>query len=475
MSPADIRHYGAGMSHAPLGRARQRGTRRTGRHVVGRVILGTAAAALLGATAAAVAADDALQRQAARHAAAADLAAVASIAEVTDDREDLRRALARTGSGRDGRLAVHLPAGTVGRSATVTAPTGPVLRRDVLGPHGPVTVEAVVAAPAGAGHLLRTGTAVALTGAVTAGLALALARRHAGRVEAELTDVVRVARALGDGDFTARAHAGGLTELDAVARGLNAVADRVAELREAENRMVADLSHRLRTPLTVLALDTGSLGSGPHADRIRTAVTALEHDIDALIRRATTDVRAAPGCDAAAVVASRMDFWAALGAHHHRRAELRVASGPAPIAVRADELAAVLDALLGNVFRHTPPGTAFAVDVVRHAGWVTIVVDDAGPGFADPTSALRRGVSSAGSTGLGVAIARDAVESTGGTLHLERSRLGGARVRLRFGEAGSPHADPHEPRAWRLWSGRGSRVRRPAGLPPPPDPPAPPR
>jgi signal transduction histidine kinase len=98
---------------------------------------------------------------------------------------------------------------------------------------------------------------------------------------------------------------------------------------------------------------------------------------------------------------------------------------------------------------------------VRHAGWVTLVVDDAGPGVADPVAALGRGVSSSGSTGLGLDIARDAVEATGGTIHIERAALGGARIRLRFGEVGAEHADPDEPRAWRLRDpGQAGRIWR---------------
>ena len=92
------------------------------------------------------------------------------------------------------------------------------------------------------------------------------------------------------------------------------------------------------------------------------------------------------------------------------------------------------------------------VSVVRHAGWVTLVVEDGGTGVADPSSALHRGISGGGSTGLGLDIARAAAVATGGTIHLERGRLGGARVRLRFGEANSHHA-PASPRAWRLWRG----------------------
>jgi signal transduction histidine kinase len=80
---------------------------------------------------------------------------------------------------------------------------------------------------------------------------------------------------------------------------------------------------------------------------------------------------------------------------------------------------------------------------------VTLIVEDSGPGFADPTAALRRGTSGGGSTGLGLDIVRHAVETTGGTVHLERGKLGGARVRARFAQLDVPHEE-EQPRAWRL-------------------------
>jgi signal transduction histidine kinase len=57
-----------------------------------------------------------------------------------------------------------------------------------------------------------------------------------------------------------------------------------------------------------------------------------------------------------------------------------------------------------------------------------LLVDDAGPGIADPASAVRRGVSGAGSTGLGLDIVRRAAETSGGRMIISRSPLGGARV-----------------------------------------------
>ena len=77
-------------------------------------------------------------------------------------------------------------------------------------------------------------------------------------------------------------------------------------------------------------------------------------------------------------------------------AQLRI-----PVPVPRAELAAALDAVLGNVFRYTPQGTAFEVAVSRRDGYVAVRVDDAGPGIADPDRALRRGASDQGSTGLG--------------------------------------------------------------------------
>jgi len=70
----------------------------------------------------------------------------------------------------------------------------------------------------------------------------------------------------------------------------------------------------------------------------------------------------------------------------------------------------VVDAMLGNVFSHTPDRVGFRVGV-SPAG---LFVDDAGPGIADPAKSVQRGVSGAGSTGLGLDIVRKAAATLGG-------------------------------------------------------------
>jgi signal transduction histidine kinase len=80
---------------------------------------------------------------------------------------------------------------------------------------------------------------------------------------------------------------------------------------------------------------------------------------------------------------------------------------------------------------HRPVELAeFAVTLHSGDGVTLILFADAGPGIADPDAALRRGSSGAGSTGLGLDIARRVAESTGGGVKVDRSALGGAQVQL---------------------------------------------
>jgi signal transduction histidine kinase len=264
--------------------------------------------------------------------------------------------------------------------------------------------------------------------------------------------IVTAAGAIGHGRTGVRIPHCDATEINQLIRALNLISVRVEQLVASEHEFVADLSHRLRTPLTALRLDSESIGDGPVAQRVRHAVTALETDVDDLIRSASRVTRMAPDtCDLGKVVRDRMAFWSTLAQHQGRGCEYQCDVAEAPVGLPDKEVGAVVDSLVGNVFQHTAAGTPFAATVVRYAGWVTLVVEDAGPGIADTEAALRRGASGRGSTGLGLDIARHAVEATGGTIHVDRGRLGGARIRLRFAEAGSRHDHP-APRAWRLWS-----------------------
>lgn len=419
------------------------------------ILLAAAATAVLTVAAAMILRADA-EQQRERLEADADAAAMVSLLEVTTDEEALLRGIGRTTAGRAGRLAVDIGDRRVGTSpippGTATGAAGEVAGGTLLRRAAPgAVVEVFVPAWQPDGSDLVAVAVLAGAAVVGAALAALAGTRRMRPVWADLTALIGMARDAGRDDRLAAAHAMTTPETAALGTALHTVAARIDDARSRERRIVADLSHRLRTPLTALALDAGSIGDGPTADRVRTAIGSLDEAVGTLIRAVPAAAAGPVQCDVVEVVQRRMAFWSPLGRHGNRHCTVSLPSPPATIAFSADDLAAVVDALMGNVFRYTPAGTDFAVSVVRHAGWISLVVDDAGQGLADPAAALRRGVSGAGSTGLGLAIARDAVEATGGTIHIERSALGGARVRLRFAEVGGAHHDPHEPRAWRLW------------------------
>jgi signal transduction histidine kinase len=139
------------------------------------------------------------------------------------------------------------------------------------------------------------------------------------------------------------------------------------------------------------------------------------------------------------VIADRAAFWSVLADDQGRDMRLELAPGPVLVGVAGPDLAASLDALLGNVFAHTPEGAAFSVRLRPRAGGGGFVsVQDTGPGFAggDP---VRRGASGGGSTGLGLDIVRQAAEASGGSLAVRNEATGGHVIV----ELGPPaHPDP---------------------------------
>jgi signal transduction histidine kinase len=273
------------------------------------------------------------------------------------------------------------------------------------------------------------------------GVSVLVGDRLADRITRPARALAGAAAALGGGDLTARSVPAGPPELVAAGHAFNAMAERLSSLIAAERMMAADLPHRLRTPLTVLRMNAASLGTSRAADDTRLAVSRLEQEVDLIIRAARRPAPDEPaGCDATEVLRERMGFWSALAEDQGRTWHLIGADRPARVPVSRTDLVAATDALLGNVFQHTAEGTEFAVTLHAGDGTLLIFFADAGPGIRDPDAALRRGSSGAGSTGLGLDIARRVAESTGGRLKLDQSALGGAQVQmwLRTGAALPP-------------------------------------
>jgi signal transduction histidine kinase len=270
----------------------------------------------------------------------------------------------------------------------------------------------------------RTWLVLAGLGAVLLILALLVADRLARSMTRPITELATTAHLLGSGDLSARVSPDGPAEVRAVGAAVNRLAGRIGELLAAERETAADLAHRLRTPLTALRLDAESLPP-PDRERLLDDVDALNRSVDEVISEARRTVREGlgTGCDAAAVVAERVRFWSVLAEEESRAVTVDLSRDVVPVRVAPGDLGAAIDALLGNVFAHTPEGTAFGVAVrPRVGGGADVVVSDAGPGL--PHTEIERGRSGGGSTGLGLDIARRTAVVSGGELQLTSSTAG---------------------------------------------------
>lgn len=288
----------------------------------------------------------------------------------------------------------------------------------------------------------RTGVLVAWTALGALGLLLVLgATLLADRMA---RDTVRAARALettadqlSAGELTASADVTAPADLARVSAALDQLAGRIGELLTEAREDAADVSHRLRTPLTALRLDVEALPEGPPRARLTSDLAALDAAVSQVIDDARAPLRAGAGegADLVAVVGQRAAFWSGLAEDEGRAMTVQLAEGPVRTPMPVADVRAVVDVLLDNAFRHTPSGTALVVGVDATPDAAVLRVQDDGPGFPAGLAVLDRGRSGGSGSGLGLDIVRRAVERVGGRVELrdaDGSRLGGAVVSCRL-------------------------------------------
>ena len=421
-----------------------------------------------------------LASQNAQNQAEAKITALEPLLAVTTDRSQLTDALAELSGGQD--VAIRLPDLTVlgtdhastvqldavahaGRATSLPVPGGEELVQPELLVSGTSLIEVYLPDSASTHGLADAWLTLSLVAAVLVLGSTLVADRLATRVVGSARHLAEASRQLGEGDTAVRVAASGPRELAEAGEAFNAMADRVVQLITAEREMVADLSHRLRTPLTALRLNAAGLGESQAARQTQESVARLEQEVDQIIRAARAGNSGPTGgpltatvCEVAAVARERIAFWSALAEDQDRPWRFFGSSGPAPVAISAQELGAALDTLLGNIFRHTPEGTGFQVTVHVGEGTVAVLIDDAGPGL-NSEQAVRRGegTGAAGSTGLGLDIVRKLAERVGGTLQTDRSPLGGLQVHLTLPTL---EVRTNQQRSSSVWTARVPRARR---------------
>ncbi len=222
---------------------------------------------------------------------------------------------------------------------------------------------------------------------------------------------------------------------------------------ERQRAFVADASHELKTPLTLIRADAEVVlyrGNLNEDDR-----KLIEHTLDETDRMSSilSDLLLVARLDAGklematkpfdlvTVLTEEAERFGARAAGEDVRLEVHT---PDELPVRADpkRTGQILAVLLDNALRHTPSGGCITV-VAGHAGdgWVEVSVADTGPGIAPENlsrifdrfyradASRTRG---SGGTGLGLSIASDLAHAQGGDLTAENAKGGGAVFRLKL-------------------------------------------
>lgn len=250
------------------------------------------------------------------------------------------------------------------------------------------------------------------------------------RLTRPLVATARTAGELGAGRLNARAPVSGAREIAEVSVALNTLAERIEDLLASERETIADLSHRLRTPMTAIRLDVEALPDSEQSRELARHVAVLERTLTAVIRHARLPQadRDHRHCDAHQVVSERVAFWTPLAEDQGRLVTVADETDTVDVGCTAEELSAALDALIENVIAHTPEDSPLHVAVKRTPEGCQVDVVDRGPGL--PPGAMHRGRSDRGSSGLGLDIARSCAEATGGRLDVVANDDGSNTVRL---------------------------------------------
>jgi signal transduction histidine kinase len=197
----------------------------------------------------------------------------------------------------------------------------------------------------------------------------------------------------------------------------------------------ADLGHRLRTPLTALRLDLEALTAGTARTILSKDLEALEAAVNRLIRETREPPRPPGHADLAGTMRVRVAFWAVLARSQQRAFSVEVPPRRVEVPLDRDDLEATIDALVSNIFAHTPEGTSFHITLQQAppgSGFSTLIVEDDGP---PPSAATASRPPRNAGTGLGLDIVRRTAERAGGAMDVGRSRSGGFRVEVTFPEA----------------------------------------
>jgi len=262
-----------------------------------------------------------------------------------------------------------------------------------------------------------------------------------------LAEMSRAARQMARGDYTARVSPRGQDEIADLALAFNQMAEGVGSVERLRRDLVANVSHDLRTPLTVIRGYLEGLRSDQIADR-RSAEVAFDamHAETTRLLRLVDDLRQVAALDASSLPLKRRpiavsdlaqeaaDRIAPLVAAKDLALITEIPPDLPPLMIDPERMRQALFNLLENAVRHTPAGGSITLHVGRDETACCLTLKDTGEGIppeplphvferfyrADPARNRAEG-----GAGLGLSIVRAIVEAHGGAVKAESEGIPG--------------------------------------------------
>lgn len=256
------------------------------------------------------------------------------------------------------------------------------------------------------------------------------------RLSRPMDNLIDAAQRIEAGDYSAQVPEWGSADIRSVARAFNSMSTRLKTIDEQRRSFLADVTHELRTPLSVIrgqaeAISDGVYpADGPHLAPILDATATLDRLVEDLRTLVLTDagnlVLHKEPTDLGALVRDTVDSFRSQAGAKGVSLTAEVAEGLPASQIDPARIRQVIGNLLSNSVRHTPSGGSVKVAVSAPA---TITVSDTGEGIPPELlphvfERFARGANSPGS-GLGLAIAHDIVAAHGGRLSVANAEPGG--------------------------------------------------
>ena len=311
----------------------------------------------------------------------------------------------------------------------------------MFGPFGPRLLDVTVKLPDGESVVFRTigpmpgpplpREIFVEVGALTLGLAIVLFLMTKS-ITRPLSELARAADAIGKGARVPALEERGARELRDATRAFNTMQDRLHRYLDSRTRVLAAMSHDLRTPLTRLRLRAESLEDAPTRERFTADIDEMALMVTGALGlfKGLNDSEVPVSLSVDDLLSSLQKEFAELGGSVEISGRSRQ-----PIDAKPGALKRCLSNLLHNAIKYGDRATV----VVTDGTLLRISIRDEGPGIAEELQQqvfepFYRVESSrnrdSGGTGLGLCIARDIAEAHGGTIELRNRPEGGLEATL---------------------------------------------